>query len=61
MFRGDTAIAIPYYMEAIERGTQPEVGKFLYKYFGDKGDIEKAEYYRKKAIEAEVSWNPDQY
>jgi Flp pilus assembly protein TadD len=61
LYRGDTAKAVGYYAEAIERGTKPEVGKYLTRYFKEKGDMESAEYYRQKAIEAEINWNPDQY
>jgi tetratricopeptide (TPR) repeat protein len=61
MFQGDSATAVKYYMEAIELGTRPEVGKLLYKYFSDKGDTAQASYYLQKAFEAEVNWNPNQY
>lgn len=61
LFQGDTSAGIRYYMEAVEKGTKPEVGKLLYKYFSELGDKENADYYLQKAHEAEVSFDPEKY
>lgn len=61
LFMGDTSAAIVYYMDAAERGSKPEVSRLLYQYFKDLGDEERAAYYRQKAYEAEVSYDPEKY
>lgn len=60
MFR-DTVTAIRYYDRAIELGTRPEASIFLYKYYISKGNRQKAEYYKQKAIEAKKTYNPNKY
>ncbi len=58
---GDTTTALHYYEKAIQLGTRPEVGIFLYNYFSGRGDKQKAEYYKQKAIEAKKNYNPNKY
>ena len=58
---GDTVTAIKYYNKAIGLGTRPEVGVFLYNYYNSKGDKQKAEFYKQKAIEAKKTYNPNKY
>lgn len=60
-FRGDTLLAIQHYEMAIDKGTKPEVGKFLHKYYSKKGDTEKANYFLQKAYEAERYYDPEKY
>jgi tetratricopeptide (TPR) repeat protein len=61
LFMGDTTKAMGYYVEAAERGSKPEVGKLLYKYYMEKGDEKMARYFLQKAQEAEVSYDPEKY
>ncbi len=58
---GDTTAAIKYFEEAIVKGTRPEVGKLLSKFYTIKGDREKANYYRQKAEEAKKTYDPNKY
>jgi tetratricopeptide (TPR) repeat protein len=58
---GDTLDAIKNYEIAIEKGTKPEVGKFLHHYYQQHGNDEKANFYLEKAYEAQSNYNPDQY
>lgn len=58
---GDTLVAIQNYEIAIEKGTKPEVGKFLHHYYTQKGEVEKADFYLQKAYEANTNYNPEKY
>ena len=58
---GDTIAAIENYETAIEKGTKPEVGKFLHHYYTQHGDPEKANYFLQKAYEAELNYDPEKY
>ncbi len=58
---GDTLTAIKYYNKAIALGTRPEAGIFLYNYYNSKGDKQKAEFYKQKAIEAKKTYNPNKF
>lgn len=53
-FAGDTVSAVKNYEIAIQKGTKrPEVGKLLYYYYKNKGDIERANYFMDRSYEAE--------
>jgi tetratricopeptide (TPR) repeat protein len=58
---GDTATAIKYFEKAIVKGTRPEVGKLLSKFYTIRGDKQKAAYYRQKAEEAKKTYDPNKY
>jgi hypothetical protein len=58
---GDTNTAIKYFEKAIVKGTRPEVGKLLSKFYTIRGDKQKAAYYRQKAEEAKKTYNPNKY
>ena len=58
---GDTTSAIKFFEKAIVKGTRPEVGKLLSKFYTIKGDKQKADYYRKKAEEAKKTYDPNKY
>jgi len=58
---GDTIAAIENYETAIEKGTKPEVGKFLHRYYTQHSEPEKASHFLQKANEAEVSYDPEMY
>ncbi len=45
----DTAKAISFYEQAVEKGAPPHVSLFLAKFYHDRNNIEKANYYRQKA------------
>ena len=49
IFQKDTLNGIKYYEKAIELGAPPDASIFLAKYFTMKGDLPKANYYRKLA------------
>lgn len=59
--QGDTVRTVKYYEQAVEKGTRPEVGRFLYMYFDQHGDQVKAEYYKEKSMEADSIWDPEKY
>ncbi|HEY9115600.1 MAG TPA: hypothetical protein VIN10_12950, partial [Bacteroidales bacterium] len=53
-FAGDTVSAVKNYEIAIQKGTtRPEVGKLLYYYYKNKGDVERANYFMERSYEAE--------
>ncbi len=58
---GDTTTALRYYEKAIELGTRPEASIFLNRYYSSRGDKQKADYYKQKAIEAKKTYNPNKY
>lgn len=58
---GDTLNAIKNYEIAIEKGTKPEVGKFLHHYYQQQGNNEKADFYLQKAYEAQTNYDPEKY
>lgn len=58
---GDTLKAIKNYEIAIEKGTNPNVGKFLEQYYLKHGDKEKASFYLEKAYEAKTNYDPEQF
>jgi len=60
-FKGDTTRAIVNYKIAIEKGTKPEVGKLLAKYYTDRGNIDSANYFLQKAYEASRTYDPERY
>ena len=47
---GDTLRGIKYYEVAVQKGAPPQVSMFLNKYYKDKGDEGKAEYFRQKVL-----------
>jgi len=49
IFQRDTASGIRYYEKAVELGAPPDAARFLANYYKMKGNIEKANYYGKKA------------
>ncbi len=49
IFQKDTVTGIRYYEKAVTLGAPPDASNFLYKYFQMKGDITKANYYKKMA------------
>jgi Flp pilus assembly protein TadD len=53
-FAGDTISAVKNYEIAIQKGTRrPEVGKFLYYYYKNNGNAERANYFLERSYEAE--------
>jgi tetratricopeptide (TPR) repeat protein len=58
---GDTVQAVDNYEKAVNKGTRPEVGKFLYDYFMSHGDPERAAFYKEKSLEAQSTWDPEKY
>jgi len=58
---GDTLQAIEEYKKAIDKGTKPDVGKFLAHYYTELNDTVKAKYYIEKAHEAESTYDPNKY
>ncbi len=60
-FKGDTTRAIVNYKIAIEKGTKPEVGKLLAKYYTEHGNIDSANYFLQKAYEASRTYDPEKY
>lgn len=58
---GDTIASIENYELAIEKGTKPDVGKFLHNYYTQHNNPEKAEYYLQKAYEAKAVYDPERY
>ena len=51
IFQKDTLTGIKYYEKAVELGAPPDASQFLSKYYQMKGDLAKANYYRKLAEE----------
>jgi tetratricopeptide (TPR) repeat protein len=51
LFQKDTVNGIKYYEKAVTLGAPPDASQFLYKYFQMKGDLAKANYYKKMAEE----------
>jgi tetratricopeptide (TPR) repeat protein len=49
IFQKDTVTGIKYYEKAVELGAPPDASVFLSKYYQMKGDLAKANYYRKLA------------
>ncbi len=49
----DTLNAVKFFKKAVERGTNPEVGKLLSSYYSSIGDKSSADYYLRKSYEAE--------
>ena len=47
IFQKDTVNGIKFYEKAVELGAPPDASNFLSKYYALKGDIAKANYYRK--------------
>lgn len=60
-FIGDTARAVNFYEEAIEKGTNPDVGKLLHRYYIERGDTVKADYFLQKVYEANLHYDPEKY
>ncbi|NOX84514.1 MAG: hypothetical protein GXO86_00885 [Chlorobi bacterium] len=60
-FKGDTTRAIVNYKIAIQKGTKPEVGKLLAKYYTEHGNIDSANYFLQKAYEASKTYDPEKY
>jgi tetratricopeptide (TPR) repeat protein len=58
---GDTLQAIGEYEKAIDKGTRPDVGKFLARYYSQLNDTAKVKYYMEKAREAEATYDPEKY
>lgn len=58
---GDTLKTIENYKIAVEKGTKPEVAKFLQRYYLQHGDEETADYFRQKVIEAKTIYDPESY
>lgn len=58
---GDTLKTISNYETAIEKGTKPDVVKFVHHYYKTHGDEEKANFYLQKLYEAQASYDPDKY
>ena len=58
-FKGDTIKAIKFYKKAIEKGTKPEVGKLLARYYSRHGNIDSMDYFLQKAYEARSTYHPE--
>lgn len=60
-FKGDTTRALSFYRIAIKKGTKPEVGKLLARYYTEHGNVDSANYYLQKAYEAQATYKPEKY
>jgi tetratricopeptide (TPR) repeat protein len=58
IFQKDTINGISFYEKAVELGAPPDASNFLSKYFMMKGDIAKANYYRKITEERQKQGKP---